>query len=143
MELVLQELDQRIESIELGAGKPPPLDQLRANLTRVITFGLEKPQLIQILLHHAVGWDKEGDRALHRFYERVVDRIEWALKLGIERGLVRHCPTRLVAYGVLGGMKEIMGQLASRRMSALDIKAVVDDLLEFGLRGVLVEASEG
>jgi len=143
LESLLQELDQRIKTIELGEGSPPPLEQLRANLTRVMTFSLEEPQLIQILFHHAVGLDKELDRELHHFYEKVADRIEWALKLGIEMGLVRPCPTRLVAYGVLGGMKEVMGQLASNRISALDVKAVVDGLLEFGLRGVLVEPFEG
>ncbi|MBI3988093.1 MAG: TetR/AcrR family transcriptional regulator [candidate division NC10 bacterium] len=142
LEFLLQELDRRIESITLGEGNPPPLEQLRANLTRVITFSLEEPRLIQILFHHAVGWDKELDRTLHHFYERVTDRIEWALKLGIEMGLVRPCEIRIVAYGVLGGMKEVMGQLASKRISALDIKAVVDGLLEFGLRGVLVEPFE-
>lgn len=139
LESLLKELDRRIETIRLEEGHPPPFEQLRANLTRVITFALEEPELIQILFHHAIGLDKEVDQALHRFYEKVVDRIEWALKLGIEMGLVRPCPTRLVAYGILGGMKEVMGQLASKRISATDVKAVVDGLLEFGLRGVLVE----
>lgn len=143
LESLLWELDQRIKTIELGKGKPPPLEQLRANLTRVITFSLEEPQLIQILFHHAGGLDKELDQELHNFYERVTDRIEWALKLGIEVGLVRPCDTRLVAYGVLGCMKEVMDQLASNRISALDLKAVVDGLLEFGLRGVLIESCEG
>ena len=143
LESLLEELDQRIETIELGERNPPPLEQLRANLTRVITLALEEPQLIQIVFHHNMGLDKKLDRELHDFYERVTGRIEWALKLGIEIGLVRPCHTRLVAYGVLGGMKEVMGQLASERISALDLKAVVDSLLEFGLRGTLVESFEG
>jgi len=142
LESLLKELDRRIETIRLGEGHPPPLEQLRANLTRVLTFALEEPELVRILFHHAIGLDREMDQALHRFYEKVVDRIEWALKLGIEMGLVRPCPARLVAYGILGGMKEVMGQLASGRISALDVKAVVDGLLEFGLRGVLVEPGE-
>ncbi len=139
LDSLLKELDRRIETIRLEEGHPPPLEQLRANLTRVITFALEEPELVRILFHHAIGLDREVDQALHRFYEKVVDRIEWALKLGIEMGLVRPCPTRLVAYGILGGMKEVMGQLASKQISALDVKAVVDGLLEFGLQGVLVE----
>ena len=143
LESLLQELDQRIKTIEIGKGKPPPLEQLGGNLTRVITFGLEEPELIQILFHHAMGSDKELDRMRDNFYERVTDRIEWALKLGTEIGLVRPCNTRLVAYSVLGGIQEVMVQLAVHRISALDVKAVVDDLLEFGLRGVLVESFEG
>lgn len=140
LDSLLQELDQRIKTIEVGKGKPPPLEQLGGNLTRVVTFALEEPQLIHILFHHAMGLDKDLDRMLDDFYERVTDRIEWAVKLGIEMGLVRPCNTRLVAHAVRGGMQEVMVQVASERISALDVKAVVEDLLEFGLRGVLVES---
>ncbi|MFQ5847399.1 MAG: TetR/AcrR family transcriptional regulator [Candidatus Methylomirabilales bacterium] len=143
LESLLQELDQRIPTIEVGKGKPPPLEQLRGNLTNVITFSLEEPHLIQILFDHAMGLDKELDRMLRTFYERLTDRIELALHSGIERGLVRSCDTRLVAYSVLGAMKEVMAQLASHRISPLDLKTVVDDLLELGRHGVLVEPLEG
>lgn len=143
LESLLQELDHRIETIEVGKGKPPPLEQLGANLHRVLTLALEEPQLIQILFHHAVGLDKDLDRMLDRFYEKVTDRMEWALKLGIAMGLVRACNTRLVAHAVRGGMQEVMVQLASQRISSLDVKPVVEGLLEFGLRGVLVESFDG
>jgi AcrR family transcriptional regulator len=140
LESLLQELDQRITLIKLGKGNPPPFEQLRANLTRIITFSLEEPHLIRILFHSAVGLDKEFEQELHRFYEKLADRIERALKLGIEMDLVRPCPTRLVAYGILGALKEVMAQLASKRISSRDVKVVVDALLEFGLRGVVVNA---
>ena len=142
LEFLLQELDRRVETIKLGEGHPPPLEQLRVNLTRVITFSMEEPQLIQILFHSAVGMDREFERELDRFYERVVDRIEGALRLGIDMGLVRPGSARLIAYTVLGGIKEIMVQVASRRISPLNAKVVVDDLLEFGRRGVLLESVE-
>jgi AcrR family transcriptional regulator len=143
LDFLLQELDRRVETIKLGPGHPLPLEQLRVNLTRVVTFSMEEPQLIQILFHSAVGMDREFERELDRFYERVVDRIEGALKLGIDMGLVRSGSTRLIAYTVLGGIKEVMVQVASRRISPLNAKAVVDDLLEFGRRGVLLESVEG
>ncbi|MGE5850401.1 MAG: TetR/AcrR family transcriptional regulator [Candidatus Methylomirabilota bacterium] len=142
LEFLLQELDRRVETIKLSEGHPPPLEQLRVNLTRVITFSMEEPQLIQILFHSAVGMDREFERELDRFYERVVDRIEGALRLGIDMGLVRPGSARLIAYTVLGGIKEIMVQVASRRISSLNAKVVVDDLLEFGRRGVLLESVE-
>jgi AcrR family transcriptional regulator len=140
LEALLQELDQRIPTITLGEGHPPPLEQLRANLHQIIALALEEPHLIRILYEHSAGWDKELDRALDHFYERVTERIEWALRLGIDMGLVRPCETRLVACSVRGGIKEVMGQLASNRISARDVKVVVDSLMEFGLRGVLVES---
>jgi len=86
--------------------------------------------------------DREFEGEMERFYERVVDRIEGALKLGMDMGLVRPGSTRLIAYTVLGGMKEIMVQVTSKRISPLNAKVVVDDLLEFGRRGVLLESVE-
>jgi AcrR family transcriptional regulator len=142
LEFLLQELDRRVETIVLEEGYPPPLEQLRTNLTRVLTFSIEEPQLTQILFRSALGMDREFERDLERFYERVVDRIEGALGLGIDMSLVRPCSTRLIAYGVLGGMKEVMAQVASKRISVLNAKVVVDDLLEFGRRGVLLESVE-
>ena len=142
LDSLLEELDQRIPTIEVGRGKPPPLEQLKTNITRVTTLSLEEPHLIQILFHHAMGLDRDLDRKVQDFYEMVRGRIEGALGLGIKMGLVRPCHTGLVAYGVLGAMKEVMGQLASNRISPPDVKAVVEDLLDFGLHGVLVEPLE-
>lgn len=143
LDSLLEQVDQRIPTIEVGKGKPPPLEQLKTNLTRVTTLSLEEPALIQILFHHAMGLDKELDRKVQAFYEMLRGRIEGALTLGIKIGLVRPCPSQLVAYGVLGAMKEVMGQLASNRIAPPDLKTVVEGLLEFGLHGVLVEPFEG
>jgi AcrR family transcriptional regulator len=143
LESLLQELDRRVDTVKLGEGHPPPLEQLRANLTRVVTFAGEEPELVQILFGSAVGMDREFERELERFNERVVDRIEGALKLGIAMGLVQSCSTRVIACGILGGMKEIMAQVASKRLPLLNAKLVVDELLEFGRRGVLRESVQG
>jgi AcrR family transcriptional regulator len=140
LEAFLEELDRRIQTIIVGAGNPPPLEQLRGNLQRVIALAAEEPYLVRILFRGHAGSDEELDRDVHRFYERVADRIECAIRQGIEIGLVRPCDTRLVAYGVLGGIKEVMGQLAFGRISTFQFKAAADSLMEFGLRGVLVES---
>ena len=139
LQSLLQELDQRIQVIQLGEGNPSPLEQFRANLARIITFSLEEPHLIRILLHIVPRFDKDLHRELQQFNERLADRVERALKLGIEIGLVRPCPTRLIAYSIVGAMKEVMAQLTSKRIPAHDVKIVVDGLLEFGLRGVALE----
>jgi len=143
LDALLEELDRRIPTIEVGKGKPPPLEQLKTNITRVTTLALEQPHLIQILFNYATGLDQDLDRKVRVFYDMVRDRIEGALALGMKIGLVRPCDKRLVAYGVLGAMKEVMGQLALDRISPADVQAVVEDLLDFGLHGVLVEPFEG
>jgi AcrR family transcriptional regulator len=141
LESFLQDLDQQVETIKLGKGERPPLEQLRDNLTRLITFSLQEPELVRILLHHATGLDKELDRMLEDFYRGVTERIEWALQSGIAIGLVRPCNTRLVAYAVLGSMQEIVRQVAFKGISPRNLRAPLDDLIEFGLRGVLVDKS--
>lgn len=141
LESFLQDLDQQVETIKLGKGERPPLEQLRDNLTRLITFSLQEPELVRILLHHATGLDKELDRMLEDFYRGVTERIEWALQSGIAIGLVRPCNTRLVAYAVLGSMQEIVRQVAFKGISPRNLRALLDDLIEFGLRGVLVDKS--
>jgi hypothetical protein len=48
--------------------------------------------------------------------------------------LVRPCDTRVAAYCILGGIKEVVGQIARRRPREID--SLVEEILAFGLGGV-------
>jgi len=48
--------------------------------------------------------------------------------------LVRDCDTRAVAYCILGGIKEVVGQASRNRRR--DIRKLAEEILDFGLRGV-------
>jgi AcrR family transcriptional regulator len=134
LEQVLGELRVRIQRLRIGPEEPEPVEQLRNNLRRVLNFLLAERELTDILLNHAVGFDRELDGRIREFYERVADQIQRSLDLGIQMQLVRDCDTRAVAYCILGGIKEVVGQASRHRRR--DISKLAEEILDFGLRGV-------
>jgi AcrR family transcriptional regulator len=134
LEQVVSELRHRIERLRVGPGEPDPVDQLRNNLRRVLNFVLAERELTDILLNHSMGFDRELDARIRDFYERIADQIQRSLDLGIEMNLVRNCDTRAVAYCILGGIKEVVGQASRDRRR--DIGKLAQEILDFGLQGV-------
>jgi AcrR family transcriptional regulator len=134
LEQVLGELRHRIQRLRIGPGEPDPVDQLRNNLRRVLNFLLAERELTDILLNHAIGFDRELDNRIRDFYERIAQQIQRSLELGIQMKLVRDCDTQAVAYCILGGIKEVVGE--SSRHRRRDIGGLADEILHFGLRGV-------
>ncbi|MEE9199623.1 MAG: TetR/AcrR family transcriptional regulator [Dehalococcoidia bacterium] len=138
IDTILRETARCLRPIELSPGSPPPLEQLRDNTIRVITYLLENKQLTGILLRHAEGLDKECDEKLDRFYRTLAALIESSLKHGIQMGLVRQCNTRLTAYGIIGLGKEAIRQLISTHEDIPDLDEVVGELMNLGLLGLLL-----
>lgn len=134
LEQVLGELRLRIQRLRVGPGEPDPVAQLRDNLRRVLNFVLAERELTDILLNHSMGFDRELDARIRDFYEKVADQIQRSLDLGIAMNLVRNCDTRAVAYCILGGIKEVVGQASRNRRR--DISKLAQEILDFGLRGV-------
>jgi AcrR family transcriptional regulator len=136
LEDLLQELRRRIQPIKLEAGSPEPLDQLRANIRRVLELVVNEPELIQILLHHASGLDEQARTLLEAFYDRVRTLIEHSLEHGIRLGLVRRSDSRIVAACILGTVKEVAEWLTvqQRQPPALDV--LTEEIVNFGLHGL-------
>ena len=144
LEQVVSELSTRILRLKVGPEEMNPVDQLRDNLRRVVTFVLHERELTDILLNHSSGFDRELDAKIREFYERIAQMIQRSLDLGIQMDLVRKCDTRAVSYCILGGIKEVVGVLSRTR--SRDTEILVQEILDFGLRGVarpeLLEAIE-
>jgi AcrR family transcriptional regulator len=134
LDQVLCELSTRIQRIRLGPLEPSPADQLRNNLRRVLSFVLAERELTDILLNHSMGFDSELDARIDEFYGRIAQQIQRSLDLGVQMGLVRTCDTQSVARCILGGIKELVSQLS--RQTPRDIDGLVEEVLNFGLRGV-------
>lgn len=134
LEQVVSELTHRIRRIRPEPGEASPVEQLRGNLRRVMEFVLAERELTDILLNHSVGFDRELDDKISDFYDRIAQLIQRSLDLGIEMNLVRRCDTRSVAYCILGAIKELVG--VSSRTPNNDTEALVEEILDFGLRGV-------
>src|SRR5262249_23125429 len=93
--------------------------------------------MARVLLRESFGVDEEFDRKVADFYERVAALIERGLRLGIEMGLVRRCDPSLIAWGVLGSVKEVADRVFVRGSGAApDLEAIGRELLDFNLRGV-------
>lgn len=134
LDQVVSEITERIHRLKVGAGEPEPVEQLRNNLQRVVDYVLAERELVDILLNHSVGFDRELDERITAFYDRIAAAIKRSLDLGIEMNLVRPCDTRIVAYSILGGIKEVVGLLS--REETADTSGLVEQMLNFGLRGV-------
>ncbi len=134
LEQVVTELTRRIERLRVGPAEPDPVQQLRANLNRVLSYVLAERELTDILLNHSTGFDRELDEKIQDFYDRIAALIKRSLDLGIEMNLVRSSDTQVVAYCILGGIKEAIAVLSRSRQK--DISALVEQILDFGLRGV-------
>jgi AcrR family transcriptional regulator len=131
----LKELDRRIRPIDVGRGQAPPLDQLRDNLRRVLDLVARDPETMQIILRQATGLDRQSRGAILRFYDHLRNMIERSLGHGVRMGLIRHCDVRIVSACVLGSIKEVVDDLASRPVRSHD--PVIDEIIRFGLYGLL------
>jgi AcrR family transcriptional regulator len=143
LELALQGLVSRLRRIELSPQSPPPLEQLRANVGRVIAFLISERELTQILLRHAEGLDADFDRRLSAFYDTIMNLIEGSLRAGQLMALVRPCDRRIVAACILGSVKEVMARVTLEASQAPDLDIVVDEVVNFGLRGIFYDREQG
>jgi AcrR family transcriptional regulator len=143
LEMALQGLVSRLHRIELSPQSPPPLAQLRANVGRVIDFLLSERELTQILLRHAEGLDADFDRRLSAFYDTILNLIEGLLRAGQRMALVRPCDQGIVAACILGSIKEVMARLTSEASQVPGLGVVVDEIVNFGLRGIFDDPEHG
>ncbi|HYB89980.1 MAG TPA: TetR/AcrR family transcriptional regulator [Candidatus Binataceae bacterium] len=134
LEQVLSELSTRILRLKVGPAEPDPVEQLRANLQRVVGYVIEERELTDILLNHSVGFDRDLDAKIIEFYDRIAMLIQRSLDLGIQMNLVRGSDTHAIAHCILGAIKEMVGLLS--RGQVADSSALVEEILDFGLRGV-------
>lgn len=128
-----------IAPVVVGAAASPR-DQLIANLVRVIAVLEGDLGLTRLLLLEARGADPELDAQLAAFDARVLGFILGSLSTGARLGLVRPgCDLELRATFVLGALKEAVSQTLLGRAADRPRAAVARELLDFTLRGVLVE----
>jgi AcrR family transcriptional regulator len=134
LQQVVSELTVRVLRLKVGPGEPDPVEQLRANLVRVVSYLLAERELTDILLHHSTGFDRELDEQIQAFYDRVAALIQRSLDLGVQMKLVREADTRIMSYAILGGIKEVVAMASRSGEAAVD--AVAEEILNFGLSGV-------
>lgn len=132
-------LSERVESIRLGPDEPAPVDQLRANVRRVVELALCEPSIVKLALFDATGVDPELDDKLHAFYEGLRALIDESLEMGQELGMVRPGERRVMVAIGLGGLKEVLVDAVAGNVTA-DVDVITDEIMTFLAGGLLVDA---
>ncbi len=140
LEGMFSQITSSVHRIEIGPGAEPQLDQMFHNIHAVVDVLEDNRELTIIMLREAVGLDADFDHKLQAFYDRICQMLESALSLGQTMGLVRECNTRLVAYFVLGSVKEMMIQLLTDDGAKKpDRDTLVREIMAYNLRGLFLD----
>lgn len=125
-----------VKSIELDPDAPPPVEQLRANIRRVVELALGEPTIVKLALFDATGLDPDLDEKLHGYYEGLRLLIAESLEQGQELGMVREGDRRLMVAIGLGGLKEVLVDAVGAQIDA-DAGQITDEIMRFLAGGLL------
>jgi AcrR family transcriptional regulator len=132
----LQRIAEAVKSIELGPNAPPPVEQLRANIRRVVELALGEPTLVKLALFDATGLDPELDEKLHAYYEGLRTLIAESLEQGQALGMVREGDRRVMVAVGLGGLKEVLVDAVGGQIEP-DAAALTEEIMRFLASGLL------
>lgn len=138
LEEMFSQITLTMRRIDTSAGAEPVLAQMYGNVRRVVDVLEGNRELTIILLREAVGLDADFDAKLTAFYDRICDLIDRVLRLGQQMGLVRPCDTSLVAYCVLGSLKEVVLRHLTGSRLVRERETLVAEILEYNLRGLFL-----
>jgi AcrR family transcriptional regulator len=128
---VLAELmDAVVQAVQpIDVTRPVP-EQVRDDLRGVVSILQEMGVGARILFMDAAGIDAEGNETLVEFYRAATTRLERALLVGQQLGVVRECDVALTAGCLLGLLKEpvYLGLLLGR---PIDVDGLVDTIFAF------------
>jgi AcrR family transcriptional regulator len=156
LDQAMADLRARLHRIEVNApGAPPPQVQLREQVVATLEYVVNDRPLATLLLSAGHTPDVDASERVDMFFTEVRDLLRRALETGMDLGLVRRCPSELVAAALLGmirGVIELMVRQtdAARPMRVAEagngavpetVNATVNDavseMLQVALRGVL------
>lgn len=133
----LARIGDAIERIQLDAGPTAALLQLRNNVYRVLTVGLDDPAMTRILLKNAAGLDPDFDRKVRAFYRTLEELLALSLMNGQRLGLVRAGDRRVLGAMALGAIKEILLQAVESRITN-EARGLTDEVMRFLAGGILM-----
>lgn len=132
----LSRISACVKSIDLSPGAAPPVEQLRANIRRVVALSLGEPTIVKLALFDATGLDPDLDEKLHGYYEALRTLIAESLEVGQQLGMVRDGDRRVMVAIGLGGLKEVLVD-AVRGQLAPDADAITEEIMRFLASGLL------
>ncbi|MGH3412361.1 MAG: TetR/AcrR family transcriptional regulator [Marmoricola sp.] len=131
IELVEQDMMQRLNEYVLAVGAASPADGLRAAVEKWLEIAVE-PEIRQLVLLDApsvLGWDAYRDVA-QRY---ALGATEQLLAAAMDAGQLARQPTRALAHVLIGAMDEaamVVATAEDREQALADVRDVLGRLLE-------------
>lgn len=129
-------LESAVVSIDVAHPTLTPVEQLRANLVRVVELALSEPVLMRLALHDAASQGPELAARIEVFYASIHQLLDESLAIGQRIGLVREGDRRVMVAIGLGGLKQMIYD-ASRGALRSDAQLLVDEMMRFLRSGLL------
>jgi AcrR family transcriptional regulator len=148
LDQAMADLRARLHRIEVDApGARPPQDQLREQVVATLEYVVNDRPLATLLLSAGHTPDVDASERLDLFFAEVRDLLRRALETGMDIGLVRRCPSDLVAAALLGMIRGVIELMVRQTDAAQPMRVaegvnetvndVVSEMLQVALRGVL------
>ena len=144
LDQAMADLRARLHRIEVDApGAPPPQVQLREQVVATLEYVVNDRPLATLLLSAGHTPDVDASERLDLFFAEVRDLLRRALETGMDLGLVRRCPSDLVAAALLGMIRGVIELMVRQTDAAQPMRVnetvndVVSEMLQVALRGVL------
>jgi AcrR family transcriptional regulator len=135
-ETLIQEFSSSmLENIRMFSLDEPLCDQFDRNIRYFAQIIVQNRDLTKIIASEAVGLDSEFDHHLILFYTKLAEYVEGALVMLQKcREISEKINARLLAYSIIGTMKEVSYQWSLDKGNILEINSLIKYLLEFKLK---------
>jgi AcrR family transcriptional regulator len=138
---LFQEVNASVSPIQIAEPKSIAA-AVRANIEALCRTLQENLPMGRVLLEQAVGINEAGREQLRAFYLRVLNRIERAITIGQQLGVVRGGDAGLISVFLLAMVKESLYQqiLGTR---TFPVSKVVDEIFQSVQHGLLLVRLDG
>lgn len=131
------------QRISVFAPGEPLQPQFNRNMCAVVDIITQNKDLTKIMVSEAVGLDAEFDHQLILFYARLVEYMEGALTMLQKNGdISKHVNVRLLAYALVGAIKEIAYQWALDGGNVLDMDPLIKTVRQFSIQNFIAFTGE-
>ncbi|MCA9624941.1 MAG: TetR/AcrR family transcriptional regulator [Myxococcales bacterium] len=112
-------------------------EQVKHNIRAILSVLVDDPDTMRMLFSHASGVDPAFGEKIDSFYDGLKMLLTESLKEGQELGIVAEGDARLYATFTLGGLKEILWEVARRPEVPRQREEIVDAVYALLQRGYL------
>ena len=136
LDLLLERIRSNVVGVDLEDGAPPVREQLLGSVRGVFEAFRDDRALAKFILREAVGIDAEIDEKLESFHNHLHGWLSASLANGQRIGLIREIDTELVAWCILGSVRQSLQLVLDHSDDALDLDHLAEVILDYNLQGI-------